>query len=99
MTRAVSERSLLGKVVAVTAGAILLVLGFIFSVLLLAVIAVAGLTAFGYFWWKTRKLRKTMRERSPIGQVIDGEAFVVEDSPASEVHVPPGELSKPVEDQ
>lgn len=48
------EHGLLRKIGAVIAGAILLVLGLMFSVVLLAVISVVGLTAFGYFWWKTR---------------------------------------------
>ena len=85
---------MLGKVFAVMVGAILLVLGFMFSVVLLAVIAVIGLAAFGYFWWKTRGLRKAMRERSPTGQVIDGEAIVVEECQASERHVLPDDQNK-----
>lgn len=69
----------LGKAVALIVGAILLMLGFLFSLVLLAIIAVAGLAAFGYFWWKTRELRKVMREQPPGGRVIDGEVVIVEE--------------------
>ena len=90
----VPEHGLLRKIVAATAGAILLVLGLMFSVVLLAVIFVVGLTAFGYFWWKTRELRKAMRERPENGQVIDGEAVVVEEYPVEERLVLPDDPNK-----
>ncbi len=64
---------------ALLAGAVLLILGFMFSVLVLAVVAVLGLAAWGYLRWKTRKFRRAMQEQSPDGQVIDGEAIVVEE--------------------
>ena len=67
------------NVLALLTGAILLILGFLFSVVVLAVIAVLGLAVWGYLWWKTRKLRRTMQEHVPDGRVIDGEAVVVEE--------------------
>lgn len=83
------QPGLLGKLFALIAGAVLLVLGIMFSVVLLAVVVCLGLIAFGYFWWKTRALRKHMRDqvaaaqgqtqgyaRGP-GNVIEGEAIVV----------------------
>ena len=79
-----SEPGLLQKLLALIVGATLLILGFMFSVVVLAIVAVLGVIGFGYFWWKTRALRKAMRERPPAtafdeGQVIiDGEARVVE---------------------
>jgi hypothetical protein len=81
-----TEPSLLGKLLAFIIGAILLVLGFMFSVVILAVVAVLGLATFGYFWWKTRALRQALRDRPPMpphanGEVIDGEAIVVEEYP------------------
>lgn len=64
-------------------GAILLILGFMFSIVILSVIAVIGLGFWGYFWWKTRALRRAMNanmpSQEPDGQVIDGEAIVVEE--------------------
>lgn len=69
----------IGKLLALTAGLVLLVAGFMFSVVILALIALAGAIALGYFWWKTRKLRKAMRQNASGGVVIDGEASVVDD--------------------
>jgi uncharacterized protein YneF (UPF0154 family) len=66
---------LLGKLVAFVAATALLVLAFIFSVVLLAVLAAGGLALFGYFWWKTRALRKRLRENPPGGHVIEGEVI------------------------
>ena len=73
----VSMRSpgLLGKAVAFASGAVLLVVAFMLSVLLLAVVVTGGLLAWGYLWWRTRELRKQMRERPPGGHVIEGEAI------------------------
>ena len=67
------------NILALLAGAILLILGFLFSVVVLAVIAALGLAVGGYLWWKTRTLRRAMREQAPDGQIIDGEAVVVEE--------------------
>ncbi|MCX7173559.1 MAG: hypothetical protein NT159_06495 [Proteobacteria bacterium] len=74
----------LGRLLAVVTGMILLVAAFMFSVVILAVIALAGLAAWGYFWWKTRKLRKAMREHPSGGVVIDGEAIVVDDAQSAQ---------------
>ncbi len=65
------------NVIALISGAILLVLGLLFSVVVLAVIAVLGLAIWGYLWWQTRKLRQAVRAQE--GRVIDGEAVVVEE--------------------
>ena len=46
----------------------------------LALIAVAGLAMWAYVWWKTRELRKAMKQRPAGGHVIDGEAIVVDES-------------------
>lgn len=79
------EPSLLTRILAVTAGAALLVLGFMFSLMILAIVVVVGLLAWGYVWWKTRALRRTMKQAREHGQVIDGEAVVIDES--SSVHV------------
>ena len=34
-----------------------------------------GLALFGYFWWKTRALRKRLRENPPGWHVVDGEVI------------------------
>lgn len=80
------------KLLSVVAGAILLILGFMFSLVLLGVVVVVGLGVWAWFWWKTRKLRQQIKEQmrenpppgwerrsSPAGHVIEGEAVVVEE--------------------
>lgn len=75
-----------GKLFAAVAAGGLLVLGFMFSVVIVAVAAVAGLLFWGWMWWRTRDLRRRMREQmdaqmqtpfgdepSPGGRVIEGE--------------------------
>lgn len=81
-----------GKIFATLVGLLTLAAALMFSVVFVAVIAVLGLIAWGYFWWKTRALRKQLREQqaaSPFGQapapesasgeVIEGEAVRVVD--------------------
>jgi len=101
MTQPAPATSLLGKAVALVTGAILLVLGLMFSLVLVAVVAVVGLAVGVWFFWKTRHLRKAMREagamRSPPadGNVIEGEAIVVEEYRVSETSILPDDTRKP----
>ncbi|MBL8415146.1 MAG: hypothetical protein JNM42_11975 [Propionivibrio sp.] len=44
-------------------GLVLLAVAFMFSLVFFALVAVAGLVFWMYFWWKTRALRKQLRER------------------------------------
>lgn len=82
----------LGKLVALIAGATLLVLGFMFSLVLLAVVAAVGVCVWLYLWWKTRELRRVLREQQAghaagpaetDGQIIEGEAIVVDEQDSS----------------
>ena len=50
------------QLIAALVALVMLVAGVMFSVVFLAVLAVAGMLLWGYFWWKTRALRKVMRE-------------------------------------
>lgn len=65
-----------------------------FSLVVVAVVAVAGVLIWGYVWWKTRALRRQMRDAmaaqaagatgtgetpAASGQVIEGEAVRVVD--------------------
>lgn len=77
----------LGKLLAAVAGVMLLIAAVMFSLVILAGIAVAGTAVWGYFLWKTRKLRKAMQEHPPGGVVIDGEASLVDEAE------PKGQLS------
>ena len=67
--------SLLGRVAAAIVGAIALVVAFMFSVVALAVVSVIIVIAVGYLWWKTRDLRRHLRENPPGGRVIDGDSM------------------------
>jgi hypothetical protein len=65
-------------------------LALMFSAVLFAIIIVAGTIAWIYLWWKTRELRKQMRDFPPRevtreekmgdGNVFEGEAIRVVDS-------------------
>lgn len=72
----------LKKAASAVIGLTVLVLGLMFSVVLLAVLVVAGLAAWGYVWWKTREIRRILREQqAPAAandRVFEGEATVVE---------------------
>ncbi len=77
---------------ALVSGVVLLALGFMFSLILFAAIAVLGLALWGYLSWKTRKLRRTMQQpANGNGHVIDGEAVVVEEYSVTTKNVLPGE--------
>ncbi|MBI5109234.1 MAG: hypothetical protein HZA62_10855 [Rhodocyclales bacterium] len=98
MIRQPQQVSLFGKLATIIVGAALLVLGLMFSVVLIAVFAVFGVAVWLYLRWKTRGLRKAMREqasRSPEGgTVIDGEAVIIEDvvvEPPPRIPGPEGE--------
>ncbi len=75
---------MLRNVLALLTGTIVLILGFVFSLVFIAIFLVLGLMAGGFFWWKTRKLRKAMREQAgkqaPGGRVIEGEVVVVDEA-------------------
>lgn len=73
-----APQSLLGKVLTFILGLAFLILAFMFSLVALAVVAVGGTLFAGWLWWKTRALRKAMRDAAPVGarrdeQVIEGE--------------------------
>lgn len=65
----------MSKLLALIATAALIVFGLMFSAVLLLVIVTAGGIAFAYLWWKTRTLRRLMREQAMGGVVNPAEAF------------------------
>ncbi len=78
--------SLLRKGAALIMTAVMIGLSLVFSVFLLAFVLIAGVLVMGFLWWKTRGLRKQMRDQPPGGtvfgsggvyesQVFKGEAF------------------------
>ena len=89
----------LRKLVAVVATATVVGIAVMFSVVLVAVVLFAGSLALGYFWWKTRDLRKQVRSHSARnvvtetvivendvikGEVIEGEATRLDDTQKAE---------------
>lgn len=71
----VNASSVLAKIMTIASGAVLLVVGLMFSLLVFALVAAAAMLILGFLWWKTRDLRRQMRERPPGGRVIDGEVI------------------------
>jgi hypothetical protein len=72
----------LQKILSAALGVTVLVLGLMFSVVLLAVLVAAGLAVWGYLWWKTRAIRRILREgqvpADADDRVFEGQATVVE---------------------
>jgi uncharacterized protein HemX len=52
-----------GKTVAVVAAVIFLAAALVFSLVLVAVLLAVGVVFGGYLWWKTRALRRQVREQ------------------------------------
>jgi len=67
--------STLGKIVAFVATVVLAGLALMFSAVLLAALLIVGTLAAAYLWWKTRDLRRQMREFPPGDMDADGERF------------------------
>ncbi len=57
-----------------------------FSVVFFAVIVTVGAAAWGYLWWKTRAVRKQMREHPPTGRG-QGQGMIIEGEVIREVDV------------
>lgn len=53
---------LLQKIGAIIATVVIFGLALTFSVMFFAVVLAAGVVIWGYVWWRTRELRKVMRE-------------------------------------
>ena len=81
----------LGKLATFAAGASVVALALMFSLVALAVIAVGGTIAGTWLWWKTRDVRKQMREQAERqpggGYIIEGEVIRADEQP-----VPSGKL-------
>lgn len=88
--RSVPPSGPVGKFLAAIVGLLALAAAVMFSLVFVVVVVVAGLIAWGYFWWKTRALRRQLRdqrpaassasdEHPPSGEVIEGEAVRVVD--------------------
>lgn len=75
----------LGKLLAFVLSVGLFALAFIFSLAALAVVAVVGVIFAGWLWWKTRALRRQVKEASVGayrgGNIIEGEVVRTTDTP------------------
>lgn len=74
----------LATISGVVAGAVGLVAAFALSIVLFAVLLVAGAAFGGWFWWKTRDLRRALaaasaRQGTTLEREVEGEAIVVTD--------------------
>lgn len=61
----------LGRALAVIVGGMILVAGLFVSALVFSVLIAVGIVAGGWFWWKTRDLRRQLRERMAQMQRMD----------------------------
>ena len=71
-----SASGFLGKILTTVASVVVLVAAFMLSLVIFTAVAVTALIAGAYLWWKTRELRRQMREQSRGGRIIDGEVIL-----------------------
>ncbi len=69
-----------GRLFAMLGGVVLLVLGLMFSAVVIVVAVAIGLLVWGWIWWKTRALRRQMDEQMQMHQRAGGA-----------MHSPPGD--------
>jgi predicted membrane protein len=65
-------KNFLARIIAIAAGAALFVGAFLVSVVFFAVAFAVALVFVGFILWKTRHLRRQMRQRFDQGDVIEG---------------------------
>ena len=72
----------LTKVLTVVGTGLVVAIGVAFSLVFIAIAAVAGSVLVGYLWWRTRALRRSLREAqstaptaSDGGRIIEGEVI------------------------
>lgn len=71
---------LLGRIAAAVAGAVAIAAGILFSFAIVATATAIALVAGTWLWWKTRGIRRQMREQMrnqppPGGRIIEGEVI------------------------
>ena len=59
---------IIGRTLAFIGTVIVAGLALMFSVVLFALVIAGGIIVWGYLWWKTRELRKRMKEQMSYGQ-------------------------------
>lgn len=73
----------IAQLLAVIGGMLALAAALMFSLVFFAVLAVAGLSLWLYFWWTTRALRRQMREHAQSGAEASGAGAAAPSEPAS----------------
>ncbi len=58
-----AQQSLLARIVGGVVGVIVLIGAFMFSAVVFVAVAIVALAFWGWFWWKTRALRRQMQEQ------------------------------------
>jgi membrane protein DedA with SNARE-associated domain len=69
------------RILTTLAGIVAIVGAFAVSLVVFAAVAAATLVVGSYLWWKTRTLRRRMREQPPGGRIIEGEVIQDESQP------------------
>ncbi|MBL8534851.1 MAG: hypothetical protein JNL33_13450 [Betaproteobacteria bacterium] len=67
-------KGIVGTLLTVILGAVAIVGAVLFSVVILAVALVVGAVLVGYFWWRTRHVRKQLREHMARQQAAQAAA-------------------------
>jgi hypothetical protein len=70
--------NILLRVLGVMLGIAMFVAAFIFASVILAIVVAAALVIWGWVWWRTRDIRRAMREGDSV--VIEGEYRVERDA-------------------
>ncbi len=78
------QPGLIGRIIGLIIASGIMIVGFMFSLVALAIVAVLALVAGVWFWWKTRAIRRQLREQPASafstqpadddGTIIEGEA-------------------------
>ena len=65
------------------ASIVVLMVAFILSFVIFAAVAGIALIVAGYIWWRTRAVRRQMREHSGAGRIIEGQ--IIPDDPVRRI--------------
>ena len=86
--------TVLQKVLAVIVGAGVLAAALLFSVVVLAVVVTVGVIGGGYLWWRTRAVRRQLREQVAAMQATAAEAQARAEDQRSAGEIIDGEYSR-----
>lgn len=92
-------KGLFAQALTIIASVVLLVGAFMFSLVFFAVIAVAGLILWIYFWWKTRAIRAHMRKQMEQQASGQGPDFKPQASESASGDVIEGEAVRVVDER